>query len=804
MSRIGETVPSPDDSLTVALSLAKAGWPVFPVRLARVEHPTKGEVVDKIPLVRWVEGATTDVETIAAWWSLDFPDAWVGVHAARAHIVVVDIDRAKGSDGRDGKANLAAAGITLPPTFSYKTRGGGRHHVYRAPDNRTLTIGRDVPVPGVDIRAGHGLMVYYGPVLTERPQLADAPAWALLEGKALTAKGKTDASVARWLEAQRDGKAPKAVRKLAKKVQPMGFAHDDMLDVVNRLVAEGTGGTPGIAPLLEAARRRYLVNRPDRARDWDNALAGSVAHYGMPPVSLEIPKHERQRIAERQAAPKHRDSKARAIEDNPLAVELAEVLAGAWAFTEPTGLLRWTGKVWETSTAMGLVERVRWELARIELEEHAKALTWSDEKLRQQRLDKLRGLLSTKKARDVTALVTGILADAHLEPDMHPDLLNTQSGVVDLRTGELSPHDPALMLTRITGAAYVPGARSADWDAALEAIPKAVRPWLQVRLGQGITGHMTPDDKLLLLRGGGSNGKSTVIDGCNAAAGSYALTVPERLLMSNPGDHPTEMTTLMGARLALVEELPEGRNLNVKRLKDTVGTPTMTARKIGKDNTTWRSTHSLFLTTNYLPVVNETDAGTWRRLVLVKFPYKYLDADDPKRTKRDLIADPGIRARLGVPSEAVLAWLIEGAVRWYAEGMPETPKAVQRDTQEWRAEADPVLAYAAERLELDAGYAIPTADLASDFNDWLRARGHKEWSQQLINARVAGHESMGEVDRRRVKFSDKVRPSRPPLTVRPVPPNTVAWRGVRFRSTEPSVPMSEEVSTFERAMRGEG
>jgi D5 N terminal like len=34
--------------------------------------------------------------------------------------------------------------------------------------------------------------------------------------------------------------------------------------------------------------------------------------------------------------------------------------------------------------------------------------------------------------------------------DAHPELLNTPSGVVDLRTGEIRPHDPGLLLTRIT------------------------------------------------------------------------------------------------------------------------------------------------------------------------------------------------------------------------------------------------------------------------------------------------------------------------------------------------------------------
>lgn len=791
----GETIPSPADTLDIALSLARAGWAVFPVRLVSYTKPDGSTGRDKRPLVKWLEGATTDAETIAAWWQLDFPDAWIGVHAERSGIVVVDIDE---------HGALEAAGIDLPTTFTYTTGRGGEHHVYHAPEGRKLTIAKGHPVAGVDIRAGHGLMVYYGPKLDGPPRLAPAPSWALLDGKVRSGNmlAPNDVDTMRWLAAQRDGKAPKPERKLAERVQPTGLDHDGMLDVVNRLVAAGTGGAPGIAGLLTEARSRYLVGRPDRARDWDNALAGSVAHYGLPPVTLDIPKAERKALAKKAKEPKPKSGKARPIEDNPLAVELAEVLADSWAFTEATGLLRWDGKVWQHSATMGLVERVRWELARVELEEHEKALGWSDEKMRQQRLDKLRGLLSAKKARDVAALVTGILAKADLKTDMHPDLLNTPSGVVDLRTKALSPHDPALMLTKITAAAYVPGATNPDWTAALEAVPAKVRPWLQVRFGQAITGHMTPDDKLILLQGGGSNAKSTVLDATRVCLGDFSVTVPERLLLSNPGDHPTELTTLMGARYAVIEELPEGRNLNVKRLKDAVGTPVITARRMREDNMSWRATHTLFLSTNYYPIVAEVDAGTWRRLALVRFPYRYTELDDPKRQAGDRVADVGIRKRLGeAPNEAVLAWLVDGAHRWYTDGMPPLPKVVARDTQAWRVEADPVLAYAAERLELDPGYAIASTDLFDDFNEWLSRRGHKEWGLQTFNTRVGGHEAMAEVESKRTRFGPKMRASRPPLSMKAIPENTVAWRGVRFKTTAPSIPMSAEVSDFERRLR---
>jgi hypothetical protein len=43
--------------------------------------------------------------------------------------------------------------------------------------------------------------------------------------------------------------------------------------------------------------------------------------------------------------------------------------------------------------------------------------------------------------------------------------------VVDLRTGALMPHDPALLITKVTSGRYRPGFRHPDWQKALEALP---------------------------------------------------------------------------------------------------------------------------------------------------------------------------------------------------------------------------------------------------------------------------------------------------------------------------------------------
>lgn len=820
----GDVVKPSEPTLETALSLAAIGWPVFPVRITVLDDDGR---TDKKPLVKWLEGATTDAETIRRWWThglktktplgrvlVPGDELWVGVHCQRAGLLVGDLDVPKGGDRRDGRAELKRAGLVLPSTFRYATRSGGQHHLYAAPEGVPLTITKNDPVPGVDIRGGNGLFVYYGPALTEAPELAAAPEWMVAAATAKReATSRTSGDVEAFLARCATGKPDREVREALEDVTPQGLDHDAMLACVTRLVRAGRDGRPGVAEALAKAREVYTRDWPEHGRQWDMAVAGSVGTFGLPPATLAIPKAERKALKKKAKAktPEARAEKAggdlevyaaptaghRALDDGPLAEEVAALVAGRWAWSETLGLIRYRGHLWQQADEAVLFEHVRRELKRIAKVEVEHAVERAD---RSHAL-KVATLAARNRVAAIGRTLVGILAADPVRTDDHADLLNAPNGVVDLRTGKLLPHDPALYFTKTTGVPYDPDAASADWSRALEALPPKVAEWVQVRMGQAMTGH-TPDDAVMpLFEGSGSNGKSTQLDAIRKAAGGYAVTVSDRLLLANPGDHPTELTQLMGARLAVAEELPEGRHLNVKRLKDVLGTATLTARQVRRDNVTWRATHAIVVSTNYRPIVAETDHGTWRRLALVTFPFTFVAPGSPLKKATDREGDPNLVVRLGQGDPAVLAWLVEGARRWYAAGriLPKPPKKVARDTSDWREDADPVMSYARDRLEVAEGYAIGAADLASDFATFLESRTMKPWNDQTVAQRFAGHAALPGVERRVVTFGPDVIPSRPPLMMRPMPTTTKAWVGVRFRTPDMTLPpASAEVRESER------
>lgn len=276
-----------------------------------------------------------------------------------------------------------------------------------------------------------------------------------------------------------------------------------------------------------------------------------------------------------------------------------------------------------------------------------------------------------------------------------------------------------------------------------------------------------------------------------AALGTYADMVPDTLLLASES-HPTGLMTLRGLRLAVVEELPEGRHMDTQTIKKVVGTPTITGRYMRRDFVTFEASHTLMVSSNFRPEVAETDHGTWRRLALASFPYRFRKPGEPMEGPRDRPGDPDLRNRLRTDTsaqEAVLAWVVEGARAWYKSGrtMPALPRLVRDETTAWRHEQDAVLAYAAERLIPDAASVVWTTDMRDDLAEWLGGRGQRAWTDKTTAQRLGQHQwsRQHRVERVRGRHPGLTssRPTAPGFGRPPLPGGPYwGWVGVRFRT----------------------
>jgi len=401
-----------------------------------------------------------------------------------------------------------------------------------------------------------------------------------------------------------------------------------------------------------------------------------------------------------------------------------------------------------------------------------------------------------------------VLTDAAaLDTDHH--LLNTPTGIVDLRTGELTPNDPRRLMTKVTDVGCVPGARHKDWDQALTALDEEGRAFLKLRFGQALYGDPSPSEDLLLMDGAGENGKTALIGTCLRVVGDYGVLVSDRLILGNPDQHPTELMSLRGARLAFLDETPEARHLDVTRIKKTIGQDSITARLIRQDSVTFRASHSLFVASNYRPIVKETDWGTWRRLSRLPFPLKFLKPWQTPVLPNERVGDPTIKDRLrrGVAQrQAALAWMIEGAVAFHAMGgvFPEPPASMERAKLEWREESDLVLAFAEDMLVPEMGWCITATDAGQGYREYAQERGHHNVTERTFTSRFKDHDWASRHRIQRVKVTPATQD--PPLKVSPrweirgaVDEHKQAWLWTNVRFLRPGETKTDAETPVEAA-----
>lgn len=358
------------------------------------------------------------------------------------------------------------------------------------------------------------------------------------------------------------------------------------------------------------------------------------------------------------------------------------------------------------------------------------------------------------------------------EMDNAPHLLNCSNGTLDLRTFELRPHNPDDMLTQVTNAAYDPSATSELWQSFLDtALPDVeVREYLQRLVGYSLVGevihHVFP-----ILIGEGGNGKGTFYEAVMHTLGDYAAPFDSALLIQTRSDFRSAnapapaLLGLKGKRFVVTSETDDGAKLATAKMKFYTGGDTITARAMyAKSDTVFAPSHTMFMVTNYEPMLSSEDGAAWQRITTIPFDVKIRGTD---------LEIPGFTAQLKGASDAILTWAVEGYRQFLQQGL-NPPQQVLTRTREYHAKTDSVATYIATRLSPagDPKARIPRTQVWNDWLDWAKAEGAEPGKQSDFYAKVAKSFDMGKtsgtwVFRDIVVASDELEPD-PELFTDPV------------------------------------
>jgi P4 family phage/plasmid primase-like protien len=279
--------------------------------------------------------------------------------------------------------------------------------------------------------------------------------------------------------------------------------------------------------------------------------------------------------------------------------------------------------------------------------------------------------------------------------DAYPELLNTPSSIVNLRTGELLPHDPKFKLTRITRYGVAMGAPTPKFDAFMAETfdnDQEMIGFIQRLCGLMLLGKVT-EHILPFWFGSGANGKGCLALICqgilgDADSGGYAVSAPTGFLLAGRENaYTTEIARMRGARLVVCSEQTSGRKFDEAKVKLFTGGDKLTGRFMNGDFFDFDPSHLLLVLSNYLPEVKEGGESFWRRTRVIEFEHevplhKRVDELDRKILEAD---GPGIHG-----------WMVNGAVQVLKNGL-RCPDKVMASTREYQESEDALTAFIEQR-----------------------------------------------------------------------------------------------------------
>jgi putative DNA primase/helicase len=324
------------------------------------------------------------------------------------------------------------------------------------------------------------------------------------------------------------------------------------------------------------------------------------------------------------------------------------------------------------------------------------------------------------------------------EFDRRPWSLNCRNGIVDLQTGQLTPHDAEAMASRQTPVEYhgdrAPGAFGRVLAHFAMGDGGRARMFRRL-LGYSMTG-LTGEDVIPLLVGAGGGGKSSLLNGIVGAlghheSGGYAAGIPgDYLTKSGSLEMMRLAARLQGVRVVICAESVERGRIDEEALKRLTGGDQIVARDLYERHTSYQPQMKVWFAMNEGPQLSAGDSGVWRRLKVIPTPPRI---ERPDLGLRDaLLNDRETR-------EGALALLVECAVEYAREGLYISEDVV-RETEGLRRELDTVAMWADDYLEAGDGrrYHVRGAEARASYVRFCKDCGYPAVGPQRFSAALRG------------------------------------------------------------------
>lgn len=310
------------------------------------------------------------------------------------------------------------------------------------------------------------------------------------------------------------------------------------------------------------------------------------------------------------------------------------------------------------------------------------------------------------------------------EFDSRTHLTNLPNGTLNSRTGEVRPHDPQDMLTRMFGTLYDPSADCPLWKSFMETnIPNPeTRKYIMKLIGYTLTGRA--NEKLMVyMHGPSDTGKTIVAQTLLRLFGQYGYAAPKGTLAPRRDDkgHDPDRDGMAGKRFITTSESRPGEEMDEALIKALTGRDSQETRKNYADLHEWTPEGVIWVASNQYPKITGDDDAIWTRIKVVPFKEQFL-AGDPRR-------DNNLQEKLLEELPGIFNWAIEGLKLYLEEGLETAPEVIQA-SNDFRAASDGVTTWLTESLEEGVlreseQEGAEREKLYENYSQWCSAKQHR-------------------------------------------------------------------------------
>lgn len=301
-------------------------------------------------------------------------------------------------------------------------------------------------------------------------------------------------------------------------------------------------------------------------------------------------------------------------------------------------------------------------------------------------------------------------------------VVNLANGMLDLRTGELKPHDPAYLSTAQLPVAWDAEATCPTYEAWLDEVCPDQVDDLEEVVSTMLDPSHTPS-KAVFLFGPSRSGKSTFLRIMQAIAGGEVNV--SAVTLHQLAENRFAAANLYGKILNAAADLSGADVSDLSLFKMLTGEDTVHAdRKHGRQFA-FTNTALFAFSANELPQVSESSRAYVERIKPFSFPHSFAGREDPELERKIRDELPGILVRW------VKAWQRRKARGRYAETMPDV-------MAEFEARSDKVRQWFSQELAVTTkpGEGMKPADLHRLFEQWVQENNLKSLGRNKLLDRL--------------------------------------------------------------------